>query len=340
MPKGVVEHIGDDPLEEPQPVDAVRTGTSLARWLARSHAPMAASLGFGLAAGLVVLFAAVTATREERAREFAIMRAVGARASLLRQVQRAELAGVGLLAGFLASGVAAALAIGVGLFAGLAPLASRASSHREAPLTAADPQIDSTPRQGDPQPGPHVIQPWCPLPPVGTAVSIACTIGNARERSARKTALDFSGATSFNASTSPAIGQTIVTAPTITTIASNHNPSRSGQSVSLTVTVSAGYVTDVDFLTLGEDPGPEDHGPATTPDELVAIADQAMYDAKRRGDGEPVYIWDTATGRSTPTSSFPGSRTWSPRKDRKSCARRAFSPSPTMTTATCSRACT
>ncbi|MDB5942199.1 MAG: putative type transport system involved in lysophospholipase biosynthesis [Ramlibacter sp.] len=61
---------------------------------------------FTLAAGVVVLFAAVTATREERAREFAIMRAVGARASLLRQVQRAELAGVGLLAGFLASIVA------------------------------------------------------------------------------------------------------------------------------------------------------------------------------------------------------------------------------------------
>ncbi|NMM10406.1 MAG: ABC transporter permease [Polaromonas sp.] len=65
---------------------------------------------FTLAAGLVVLFAAVTATREERAREFAIMRALGARASLLRQVQRAELAGVGLLAGFLAS--LAALAVG------------------------------------------------------------------------------------------------------------------------------------------------------------------------------------------------------------------------------------
>ncbi len=62
--------------------------------------------GFTLAAGLVVLFAAISATREERAREFAIMRAVGARASLLRQVQRAELVGVGLLAGFLASVVA------------------------------------------------------------------------------------------------------------------------------------------------------------------------------------------------------------------------------------------
>ncbi len=65
--------------------------------------------GFTLAAGLVVLFAAITATREERAKEFAIMRAVGARASLLRQVQRAELAGVGLLAGFLASLVALAV---------------------------------------------------------------------------------------------------------------------------------------------------------------------------------------------------------------------------------------
>ncbi|MEO7937062.1 MAG: FtsX-like permease family protein, partial [Burkholderiaceae bacterium] len=61
---------------------------------------------FTLAAGLVVLFAAITATRDERAREFAVMRAVGAQARLLRQVQRAELAGVGLLAGVLASLVA------------------------------------------------------------------------------------------------------------------------------------------------------------------------------------------------------------------------------------------
>ncbi len=65
---------------------------------------------FTLAAGLVVLFAAVTATREERAREFAIMRALGAGSRLLRQVQRAELAGVGLLAGLLAS--TAAVAVG------------------------------------------------------------------------------------------------------------------------------------------------------------------------------------------------------------------------------------
>jgi putative ABC transport system permease protein len=66
--------------------------------------------GFTLAAGLVVLFAAVTATREARAREFAVMRALGASGALLAQVQRAELLGVGALAGVLAS--LAAIAVG------------------------------------------------------------------------------------------------------------------------------------------------------------------------------------------------------------------------------------
>jgi putative ABC transport system permease protein len=65
--------------------------------------------GFTLATGLVVLFAAVTATREERSREYALMRAMGARRSLLAAVQRAELLGVGALAGFLASLVAVAV---------------------------------------------------------------------------------------------------------------------------------------------------------------------------------------------------------------------------------------
>ncbi len=66
--------------------------------------------GFTLAAGLVVLFAAVAATRELRAREFAVMRALGASAALLARVQRAELLGVGALAGLLAS--VAAMAVG------------------------------------------------------------------------------------------------------------------------------------------------------------------------------------------------------------------------------------
>ncbi len=66
--------------------------------------------GFTLLAGLVVLFAAITATREARSREFAIMRALGASSRLLAQVQRTELLGVGALAGFLAS--LAAMAVG------------------------------------------------------------------------------------------------------------------------------------------------------------------------------------------------------------------------------------
>lgn len=65
---------------------------------------------FTLASGLVVLFAAVSATREARAKEFAIMRAMGAGRALLSKVQRAELAGVGALAGLLAS--LAAIAVG------------------------------------------------------------------------------------------------------------------------------------------------------------------------------------------------------------------------------------
>jgi putative ABC transport system permease protein len=90
-------------------VDMTSTLAQIQRVLDQVIGAVEFLFGFTLAAGLVVLFAAVTATREERAREFAIMRAVGAQSSLLRQVQRAELMGVGLLAGFLASVVATAL---------------------------------------------------------------------------------------------------------------------------------------------------------------------------------------------------------------------------------------
>ncbi|RZI81849.1 MAG: FtsX-like permease family protein [Rubrivivax sp.] len=66
--------------------------------------------GFTLATGLVVLLAAVGSTREARTREFGLMRALGAPSSLLAKVQRAELLGVGALAGFLAGAVAVLLA--------------------------------------------------------------------------------------------------------------------------------------------------------------------------------------------------------------------------------------
>jgi putative ABC transport system permease protein len=87
-------------------VDTASTVAQIQRVLNQVIAVVELLFGFTLAAGLVVLFAAVTATREERAREYAIMRAVGASAKLLAQVQRAELMGVGLLAGALASLVA------------------------------------------------------------------------------------------------------------------------------------------------------------------------------------------------------------------------------------------
>jgi len=72
---------------------------------------------FTLVAGLVVLFAAISATREARSREFAIMRALGAGSRLLAQVQRTELLGVGALAGLLASLVAMLLGWALARFA-------------------------------------------------------------------------------------------------------------------------------------------------------------------------------------------------------------------------------
>jgi putative ABC transport system permease protein len=54
----------------------------------------------------MVLLAAVGASRQAREREYAIMRALGAGRSLLAQVQRTELLGIGWLAGFMASAMA------------------------------------------------------------------------------------------------------------------------------------------------------------------------------------------------------------------------------------------
>jgi putative ABC transport system permease protein len=65
---------------------------------------------FTLAAGLVVLVGALTATREARLRDVALMRALGASGALLARVQRTELLGLGLLSGVLAG----ALAVGLG----------------------------------------------------------------------------------------------------------------------------------------------------------------------------------------------------------------------------------
>ena len=90
-------------------VDMSATVSQIQKVLAQVIRAVEFLFAFTLAAGVVVLLTAIIATRDERAKEFAVMRALGAGGKLLRQVQGAELAGVGLLAGFLASIIAVAI---------------------------------------------------------------------------------------------------------------------------------------------------------------------------------------------------------------------------------------
>ncbi|MEI2417729.1 FtsX-like permease family protein [Orrella sp. JC864] len=64
---------------------------------------------FTLAAGILVLAAALSSTRDERTREAALMRALGATRAQLAQAQRLELLGLGALAGLLAAAGATAV---------------------------------------------------------------------------------------------------------------------------------------------------------------------------------------------------------------------------------------
>ena len=87
-------------------VDTTATVSQVQRVLGQVIRAVEFLFAFTLAAGLVVLFAAISATRAEREREYAILRAVGASSDLLRHMQRAELLGVGFLAGLQSSVVA------------------------------------------------------------------------------------------------------------------------------------------------------------------------------------------------------------------------------------------
>jgi putative ABC transport system permease protein len=87
-------------------VDTTATVSQVQRVLGQVIRAVEFLFAFTLAAGLVVLFAAISATRAEREREYAILRAVGASSDLLRYMQRAELLGVGFLAGLQSSAVA------------------------------------------------------------------------------------------------------------------------------------------------------------------------------------------------------------------------------------------
>ena len=66
---------------------------------------------FALAAGLVVLYAAIATTQEERVFDAAIMRTLGASRRQMMIVQLAEFMAIGLLSGLIASAGALALAI-------------------------------------------------------------------------------------------------------------------------------------------------------------------------------------------------------------------------------------
>jgi putative ABC transport system permease protein len=65
---------------------------------------------FALISGLVVLVTVVVLTRDERMRDFAVLRALGAQRQVLTRIQWAELAGTGALAGASASIMALGLA--------------------------------------------------------------------------------------------------------------------------------------------------------------------------------------------------------------------------------------
>jgi putative ABC transport system permease protein len=65
---------------------------------------------FALCSGLMVLVAVVVLTREDRMRDHAVLRALGARRQLLLRLQSAELLGTGALSGTLAAALALVLA--------------------------------------------------------------------------------------------------------------------------------------------------------------------------------------------------------------------------------------
>jgi putative ABC transport system permease protein len=77
---------------------------------------------FALASGILVLYAAIVATQDERAYEGAVMRTLGAAKRQLLNMQAAEFAAIGILAGLVASigayGLGAALSEQLGLGAG------------------------------------------------------------------------------------------------------------------------------------------------------------------------------------------------------------------------------
>lgn len=92
-------------------VDTSNLVTEVRNVLERVMAAVQVVFGFSLAAGLVVLYAATLATHDERKREAAILRTLGASRAVVGQAASAELLVLGGLAGLLAAGAALALGL-------------------------------------------------------------------------------------------------------------------------------------------------------------------------------------------------------------------------------------
>lgn len=91
-------------------VDVSATLVQIRRIMDQVIAAVEFLFAFTLAAGVIVLMAGLLTSRERRARDWAVLRAMGASQHMLAKVQRVELLGVGALAGALAA--SAALGIG------------------------------------------------------------------------------------------------------------------------------------------------------------------------------------------------------------------------------------
>ncbi|RZI82467.1 MAG: FtsX-like permease family protein [Rubrivivax sp.] len=91
-------------------VDVSATLLQIRRIMDQVIAAVEFLFAFTLVAGVIVLMAGLLTSRERRARDWAILRALGASQQMLAKVQRVELLGVGALAGALA----ASAALGVG----------------------------------------------------------------------------------------------------------------------------------------------------------------------------------------------------------------------------------
>jgi putative ABC transport system permease protein len=116
-----VEHagLGNDLVQAFPNITVIDVGTlvrQLQDTLDQVARAVQALFGFALAAGLVVLYAGLQASADERFRELAVMRALGARGPQLRIALASEFAALGTLAGLLAGLGAGAIGYGLGRF--------------------------------------------------------------------------------------------------------------------------------------------------------------------------------------------------------------------------------